>query len=133
MKGFSLFQAFSGMERLRRVSRKEKSVRGFPSSFLPFYFAPLSSLRHSPLPEHLEQAENLKLFKVTIHAISFEYLGMITICVYQASSERGNTHFKVTEFYFTSFSGHSPVQREWARTGLIGPMRGAIPTQSHNP
>ena len=81
MKGFSLFQAFSGMERLRRVSRKKKSVRGFPSSFLPFNFAPLSSLRHSPLPERLEQAENLKLCKVTIHAITFEYLGMITICV----------------------------------------------------
>ena len=24
------------------------------------------------------------------------------------------------------------AQREWARTGLIGPMQGAIPTQSHN-
>ena len=34
---------------------------------------------------------------------------------------------------FTSFSGHGPAQREWARMGLIGPMQGAIPTQSHNP
>ena len=24
------------------------------------------------------------------------------------------------------------AQREWAQTGLIGPMQGAIPTQSHN-
>ena len=36
-------------------------------------------------------------------------------------------------FYFTGFSGHRPAQREWARTGLIGPMQSAIPTQSHNP
>ena len=34
---------------------------------------------------------------------------------------------------FTSFSRHRPAQRDWARTGLIGPMQGAIPTQSHNP
>ena len=38
----------------------------------------------------------------------------------------------VMTFYFTSFTGHRPAQREWAQTGLIGPMRGAIPTQSHN-
>ena len=36
-------------------------------------------------------------------------------------------------FYFTGFSGHRPAKREWARTGLIGPMQGAIPTQSQNP
>ena len=36
-------------------------------------------------------------------------------------------------FLFTSFSGHRPAQRECARTGLIGPMQGAIPAQSHNP
>ena len=36
-------------------------------------------------------------------------------------------------FCFTSFSGHRPAQREQARTGLIRPMQGAIPTQSHNP
>ena len=36
-------------------------------------------------------------------------------------------------FVCTSFSGHRPAQREWARTGLIGPMQGAIPTQSNNP
>ena len=35
-------------------------------------------------------------------------------------------------FFFTSFSGHRPAQREYARTGLIGPMQGASPTQSHN-
>ena len=35
-------------------------------------------------------------------------------------------------FFFTSFSGHSPAQREWAWMGLIGPMGGAVPTQSHN-
>ena len=35
-------------------------------------------------------------------------------------------------FYFTSFTGQRPAQREWTRTGLIGPMWGAIPTQSHN-
>ena len=29
---------------------------------------------------------------------------------------------------FTSFSGHRPAQRERTRTGLIGPMQGAIPT-----
>ena len=34
---------------------------------------------------------------------------------------------------FTSFSGHGPAQRERPRTKLIGPMQGAIPTQSHNP
>ena len=27
-------------------------------------------------------------------------------------------------FVCTSFSGHRPAQREWARTGLIGPMQG---------
>ena len=46
-------------------------------------------------------------------------------------------HFLFTFFiyviFFTSFSGHRPAQREWARTRLIGPMQGAIPTQSHNP
>ena len=31
---------------------------------------------------------------------------------------------------FTSFSGHRPAQGECALMGLIGPMRGAIPTQS---
>ena len=36
-------------------------------------------------------------------------------------------------YLFTSFSGHRPAQRECARTGLIGPMQGTIPTQSHNP
>ena len=35
-------------------------------------------------------------------------------------------------FFFTSFSGHRPAQREYAQTGLIGPMQGASPTQSHN-
>ena len=30
-------------------------------------------------------------------------------------------------FFFTSFSEHRPAQREWARTGLIGLMQGAIP------
>ena len=35
-------------------------------------------------------------------------------------------------FFFTSFSGHRPAQREWVQTRLIGPMGGAIPTQSHN-
>ena len=40
---------------------------------------------------------------------------------------------KCFSFSFTSFSGHRPAQREQARTGLIGPMQGAIPTQSHNP
>ena len=39
-------------------------------------------------------------------------------------------HFIV---FFTSFSGHRPAQREYARTGLIGPMQGTSPTQSHNP
>ena len=34
---------------------------------------------------------------------------------------------------FTSFSGHRPAQREWARTGLLGPMQSVIPTESHNP
>ena len=29
--------------------------------------------------------------------------------------------------FFASFSGHRPAQREYARTGLIGPMQGAIP------
>ena len=46
------------------------------------------------------------------------------------------SHFKSkikTTLSFTSFSWHRPAQREWTRTGLIGPMRGAIPTQSHNP
>ena len=38
----------------------------------------------------------------------------------------------VMTFYFTSFTGHRPAQTERAQTGLIGPMRGAIPTQSHN-
>ena len=37
------------------------------------------------------------------------------------------------KFRFTSFSGHRPAQREWAQTGLKGPMQGAILTQSHNP
>ena len=35
-------------------------------------------------------------------------------------------------FSFTSFSGHRVAQRECAQRGS-GPMRGAIPTQSHNP
>ena len=35
--------------------------------------------------------------------------------------------------FLTSFSGHKPAQTEWARTGLIGPLRSAIPTQSHKP
>ena len=39
-------------------------------------------------------------------------------------------HFIV---FFTSFSEHRPAQREYARMGLIGPMQGASPTQSHNP
>ena len=34
-------------------------------------------------------------------------------------------------YSFTSFSGHRHAQRECARTGLIGPMQGAIPAQSH--
>ena len=33
--------------------------------------------------------------------------------------------------FLSSFSGHRPALREWARTGLITPMQGAIPTQSH--
>ena len=37
--------------------------------------------------------------------------------------------FFIFIYFFTSFSGRRPAQREWARTGLIGPMRGAIPTQ----
>ena len=41
--------------------------------------------------------------------------------------------FFIYVIFFTSFSGHRPAQREWARTRLIGPMQGAIPTQSHNP
>ena len=40
---------------------------------------------------------------------------------------------KILVFSFTTFSGHRPVQREWAWTGLIGPMQGAIRTQSYNP
>ena len=36
-------------------------------------------------------------------------------------------------FFFTSFSGHKPAQTEWARTGLIGPLRDAISTQSLKP
>ena len=32
--------------------------------------------------------------------------------------------------FFTSFSGHSPAQREWARKGLIGPMRGSCEVPS---
>ena len=28
---------------------------------------------------------------------------------------------------------HRAAWKEWSRRGLIGPMRGAIPTQSHNP
>ena len=36
-------------------------------------------------------------------------------------------------FYFSSFFGHRLAQREWARRGLISPMWGSIPTQSHNP
>ena len=33
-------------------------------------------------------------------------------------------------FCFTSFSGHGPAQREWARTRLLGPTQGAIPTHA---
>ena len=40
---------------------------------------------------------------------------------------------EVRLYLFTSFSGHRPAQRECARMGLIGPMQGAIPAQSHNP
>ena len=36
-------------------------------------------------------------------------------------------------YLLISFSGHRPAQRECARTGLIGPMQGTIPAQSHNP
>jgi len=36
-------------------------------------------------------------------------------------------------FVLQVFLGHRPAQREYARTGFIGPMQGAIPTQSHNP
>ena len=28
---------------------------------------------------------------------------------------------------------HRAAEKEWSRRGLIGPMLGAIPTQSHNP
>ena len=41
--------------------------------------------------------------------------------------------FFIYFFFFTSFSGHKPAQTEWARTGLIGPLRGAISTQSLKP
>ena len=35
-------------------------------------------------------------------------------------------------YLFTSFSGHRPAQRD-VHERDSGPMRGAIPTQSHNP
>ena len=35
-------------------------------------------------------------------------------------------------FFFTSFPGHRPAQREWAWTRLKDPMQGAIPSQSRN-
>ena len=35
-------------------------------------------------------------------------------------------------FSFT-FSGHKQAQNAQVWTGLIGPMQGAIPAQSHNP
>ena len=35
-------------------------------------------------------------------------------------------------YLFTSFSEHRPAQRERARMGLMGPLQGAIPAQSHN-
>ena len=52
------------------------------------------------------------------------------------NTDEGKRYEKyVTEpfyYFFTSFSGHRPAQREYARTGLRGPMQGASPTQSHN-
>ena len=30
--------------------------------------------------------------------------------------------FFIFVYFFTSFSGRKPAQREWARTGLIGPL-----------
>ena len=35
--------------------------------------------------------------------------------------------------FIYQLSGHRPAQKECARTGLIVPMQGAIPAQSHNP
>lgn len=86
---------------------------GFP--FLPlfffFFFCKLRSpfcltLRYLNAWNRLGKLE----FKIIIHAISFQYLRVITICLCIKQALRGNTHLKVPEYYFTSFSGHSPVQ-----------------------
>ena len=77
------------------------------------FFWPLT-----PMSKQISPASSKKL-----RVLMRKTLVRVTCCTAVAS---------VMTFYFTSFTGHRPAHREWAWTGLIGPMRGAIPTQSYN-
>ena len=48
---------------------------------------------------------------------------LINLLLFTAGENTTNILFAGLVFFsFTSFSGHRPAQKEWARTGLIAPM-----------